>query len=75
MQVPYVALFKYHLSLKSDNIHSLLCPNVDDLKLVQIFLDHESLKHEPKEKRFIGTMNVFDVDMKDHSKITNYFSS
>ena len=31
-------------------------------------LDDESLKLEPKEKRLIGTMNMFDVDMKDHRK-------
>jgi hypothetical protein len=29
---------------------------------------HESLKLEPKEKSLVGTMNVFDADMKDHEK-------
>jgi hypothetical protein len=41
-------------------------PNLDDLKLLQMSLDHESLKLEPKEKRLAGTMNVFDADLKDH---------
>jgi hypothetical protein len=31
-----------------------------------MFVDHESLKLEPKEKKFVGTVNVFDVDLKDH---------
>jgi hypothetical protein len=39
---------------------------MDDLKLMQISLDHESLKLEPKEKRLVGIVNVFDVDLKDH---------
>jgi hypothetical protein len=29
-------------------------------------MDHESLKLEPKEKRLVETVNVPDVDMKDH---------
>ena len=29
-------------------------------------LDHESMKLESKEKRLTGTVNVFDIDMKDH---------
>jgi hypothetical protein len=44
---------------------------MDDLKLLQMSLDHESLKLEAKEKRLVGTMNVFDIDLKDHSNITN----
>jgi hypothetical protein len=45
----------------------LVYPNLDDLKLLQMSLDHESLKLEPKEKRLIGTVNI-NVDMKDHRK-------
>jgi hypothetical protein len=41
---------------------------MDDLKLLQISLDHEFMKLEPKEKRLVGTVNVFDVDLKDHRK-------
>jgi hypothetical protein len=33
---------------------------------MQMFLDHESLKLEPKEKRLVGTVNVSDADLKDH---------
>jgi hypothetical protein len=29
-------------------------------------LDHEFLKLEPKEKRLTRTVNVSDVDLKDH---------
>jgi len=29
-------------------------------------LDHQSLKIEPKEKRFTRTMNVSNVDLNDH---------
>jgi hypothetical protein len=57
---------KYHFPLKNDTLHSLLYPNLDDLKLLQMSLDHESLKLEPKEKRLIGTVNVSNVDLKDH---------
>jgi hypothetical protein len=57
---------KYRLPLKDDTLHSLLYPNLDDLKLLQMSLDHESLKLEPKEKRLIGTVNVSDADLKDH---------
>jgi hypothetical protein len=39
---------------------------MDDLKLLQMYLDHESLKLDPKEKRLVGTTNMFDVDLKDH---------
>jgi hypothetical protein len=27
-----------------------------------MFLDHESLKLEPKERRLTGTVNMYDVD-------------
>jgi hypothetical protein len=37
-----------------------------DLKLMKISLDHEYLKLDPKEKRLVGTMNMPDVDLKDH---------
>jgi hypothetical protein len=57
---------KYHFPLKNDTLHSLLYPNMDDLKLLQMSLDHEFLKIEPKEKRIVGTVNVSDVDLKDH---------
>jgi hypothetical protein len=57
---------KYHWPLKNDTLHSLLYPNLDDLKLLQMSMDHESLKLEPKDKRLIGTVNVSDTDMKDH---------
>jgi hypothetical protein len=36
------------------------------VKLLQMYLDHESLKLKPKEKRLVGTMNVYDADLKDH---------
>ena len=39
---------------------------MDDLNILQMSLDHEFMKLEPKEKRLIGTVNVFDADMKDH---------
>jgi hypothetical protein len=39
---------------------------MDYLKLMKMSLDHESLKLEPKEKRLTGTVNVFDIDLKDH---------
>jgi len=57
---------KYHFSLNNDTLHSLLYPNLDDLKLLQMYLDHESIKLEPKEKSIVGTMNMFNVDLKDH---------
>jgi hypothetical protein len=37
-------------------MHSFLYPNLDDLKILQMFIDHESLKLEPKEKRLVGTL-------------------
>jgi hypothetical protein len=33
-----------------------------------MFMDHESLKLEPKEKRLNITVNVFENDRKDHQK-------
>ena len=57
---------KYCSPLKRDTLHSLMYPNLDGLKLLQMFLYHESLKLEPKEKRLDGTVNVFDSDLKDH---------
>jgi hypothetical protein len=39
---------------------------MDDLKLLQMSLDHEFLELEPEEKRLTGTVNMFDVDLKDH---------
>jgi hypothetical protein len=53
---------KYRLLLKNDTLHSLLYPNLDDLKLLQMSLDHESLKLEPKEKSLAGIVNVFNAD-------------
>ena len=41
-------------------------PNMDDPKLLQMYLYHESMKLEPKEKRLTGTVNVSDADLKDH---------
>jgi hypothetical protein len=41
---------------------------MDRHKLMQICLDHKSLKLDPKDMRLSGTVNVFDVDMKDHEK-------
>jgi hypothetical protein len=43
--------------------HSLLCLNMDGLKLLQMFMDHESLKLEPKEKRLARTVNMFNIDL------------
>jgi hypothetical protein len=57
---------KYCFPLKNNTLHSLLYPNMDDLKLLQMSMDHESLNLEPKENRLDGTMNMFGVDMKDH---------
>ena len=53
-------------SIKNDTLHSLLYPNLDDLKLLQMSLDHEVLTLEPKEKRLARTVNMSDVDLKDH---------
>jgi hypothetical protein len=51
----------------------MLYRNIDDMNLLQISLDHESLKLEPKEKRLAGTMNMFDADLKgyrqDHQQL------
>jgi hypothetical protein len=57
---------KYHFPLKNNTLHSLLYPNMDKLKLLQMSLDHESLKIDPKEKRLTVIVNVSDDDMKDH---------
>jgi hypothetical protein len=57
---------KYRLSLKNDTLHSLMYANLDDLKLLQMSLDPEFLKLELKEKRLARTVNVSDVDLKDH---------
>jgi hypothetical protein len=35
---------------------------MDGLKLLQIFLDHESLNLDPKEKRLTGTMNMSNIE-------------
>jgi hypothetical protein len=43
-----------------------MCLNLDDLKLLQMCLNHESLKLKPEDKRLPGTMNMSDVDMKYH---------
>jgi hypothetical protein len=59
---------KYHFPLKNDTLHSMLHPNLDDLKLLQMSLDHEFLKLKPKEKRLTISMNVSDVDIKDHQQ-------
>jgi hypothetical protein len=59
---------KYRLPLKNDTLHSLLYPNLDELKLLQMSLDHEFLKLDPKEKRLAGTVNVSDADLKDHQQ-------
>jgi hypothetical protein len=52
-----------HSLLRSDILHSFLCPNLDGQMLLQLFLDHEPLKLEPKEKRLIGNVNVYDIDI------------
>ena len=57
---------KYRFPLKNDTLHSLLYPNMDDLKLLQMSLVHDFLKLEPKEKRLTGTVNMSDANMKDH---------
>jgi len=31
-----------------------------------MFMDDESLKLEPKEKRLARTVNMSDIDLKDH---------
>ena len=58
----------YHSPLKNDTLHSLLHPNLDGQKLLQMSLDLESLKLEPKEKRLVGTVNEYVVDLKDHQQ-------
>ena len=40
-------------------------PNMDDPKLLQMSLDHESLKLEPKEKRIAKKLNMFGVHLKN----------
>jgi hypothetical protein len=61
-----VKYLEYMFPLKNGTLHSLLYPNLDYLKLLQMSLDHESLKLEPKEKRLTRTLNVSDANMKDH---------
>ena len=39
---------------------------MDFLKLLQMFLDHDSQKLEPKEKRLTETKNMFNIDLYDH---------
>jgi hypothetical protein len=39
---------------------------MDDLKILEMFMDDESLQIDPKEKRLTGTMNVFNINLKDH---------
>jgi hypothetical protein len=41
---------------------------MDELKLLQMFLDHESLKLDPKENRIVGTMNVSNINLKDYQQ-------
>jgi hypothetical protein len=41
---------------------------MDDLKLLEMSLDHEFLKLEPKEKRLAGIVNVSNADLKDHQQ-------
>jgi hypothetical protein len=53
----------YHSSLKRNTLHSLLPPNLDGPKLLQMCLDHESLKLDPKERRLVEIVNLFDVDL------------
>jgi hypothetical protein len=59
---------RYHLPLKNDTLHSLLYPNLDDLKILQMSLDRESLKLDPVEKRLARTVNVFNADLKDQQQ-------
>ena len=53
-------------SIKERYSSFIVVSHLDDLKLLQMSLDHESLKLEPKEKRLAGTVNVSDIDLKDH---------
>ena len=57
---------KYRFPLNNNTLHSLLYTNMDDLKFMLMSLDHESLKLEPKEKTLARTVNLSDVDLKDH---------
>ena len=59
---------KYHSQLGHNIIHSLLHPNLYDQKFLQMSLDHDSLKLEPKEKRLTKIVSVFDVVLEDHHK-------
>jgi hypothetical protein len=36
-------------------------------------LYHESLKLDPKENRLVGTVNMFDIDLKDHREDNQLF--
>ena len=47
-------------------LHPQLHPNLDFLKLLQNFMDHDSQKLDPKEKRLTETENMFVVDLQDH---------
>jgi len=41
---------------------------MDDLNIMQMSLDDDSLKIEKKYKSLNGTMNVFDGGLKDHQQ-------
>jgi hypothetical protein len=39
---------------------------MNDLKLLKMILDQDFMKFETKEKRLVGIVNMFDIDLKDH---------
>jgi len=41
-------------------------PNLDDLNILQMSVDHESLKIYPKDKRLVGNVNMYNANLKDH---------
>lgn len=53
----------FYLPLRNHILHSLLFPNLDGLNLLQMSQDHESLKLDPKERRLIGSVNEYNVDL------------
>ena len=47
----------------NDVFHPQLHPNLDDLKLLKISMDHDSLKLEPKDKMITGIDSTFNGDL------------
>ena len=39
---------------------------MDSLKILQKYMDRDSLKLELKERRLVGIENIFDMELPDH---------